>query len=294
MDKRKITIRVLTILAMVFLALAVNEYVKYKASDAIYKEARLQYYEEKEGFLKDIEEQNIEDVLNDQSNQNEESQDVTETTFDDSEETSIEASVKTEATTKKVEPVTPVVDKATASKEGSVIGWITIEGTKIDYPVTQTTDNDFYLTHNYLGKKDVKGSIYMDFRNLWDKGDRNYILYGHKMIDGTMFSDLAFYVQEGSYKNYFNNYNIIKYDDFVSVTEWKIFSAYVVNLNKEEYYLYTKYRDDEDYLAFIDEIKRRSILKSDEEISIDDEMITLVTCNFWYDNARVIIHAVRQ
>jgi sortase B len=174
-----------------------------------------------------------------------------------------------------------------------VIGWITIPGTKIDYPVVQTTDNDFYLTHNYLGNRDVKGAIYMDFRNEEIGKNRNYNIYGHKMIDGTMFSDLTLYVQDGSYKRYFENYNIIKYDNLEIETEWKIFSAYVVNLDREDYYLYTRYSADENFQAFIDEINRRSIVKTGIDVGLDDQILTVVTCNFWYDNARVIIHAVR-
>jgi sortase B len=113
------------------------------------------------------------------------------------------------------------------------------------------------------------------------------------MIDGTMFSDLTLYVQDGSYKRYFENYNIIKYDNLEIETEWKIFSAYVVNLDREDYYLYTRYSADENFQAFIDEINRRSIVKTGIDVGLDDQILTVVTCNFWYDNARVIIHAVR-
>ncbi len=175
----------------------------------------------------------------------------------------------------------------------NIIGWISIPGTKIDYPVVQYSDNSYYLDHNCLGEKDVKGAIFMDYRNDYQGKDSNYILYGHKMADGTMFSDLNQYVQESTSKTYFNDYNIIKYDTSHKNTQWKVFSVYVVDLDKEKYYLYTKYDTDDEFREFIKEVKERSLIKNELKIDSNDEILTLVTCNYWFNNARTIIHAVR-
>lgn len=268
------------ILFIVFSVLALNQYYQYNKSDKVYEDAKYRYYNEK-------------DFIDNQTEIDNSTQAATEVEVTSSE---IEATETTEPT----DVIETTTEDNGATKEetkvtiaGNVIGWLTVDGTKIDYPVVQTTDNDFYLDHNYLGNKDVKGAIYMDFRNDVMGKDRNYIIYGHKMIDGTMFSDLTLYVQGASYKDYFENHNIIKYDDSNEIIEWKIFSAYVVNLNKEDYYLFTKYRTDDSFQAFLDEADKRSLVKSDITVSMDDEILTLVTCSFWYDNARVIVHAVR-
>ncbi|MBN2287273.1 MAG: class B sortase [Tissierellales bacterium] len=286
MNSKKIISLALLTLSVIFAALVIYEYMAYKASDQIYEEARIQYEQDRTIFLRERQ-----DMTEKQTEANNESESSIESTTDSSTEVT---TIIPSTTTISDNPTQPTIDKEIAAQEGNVMGWISIEGTKIDYPVVQTTDNEYYLTHNYLGKKDVKGAIYMDFRNNWDSNDRNLIIYGHKMIDGTMFSDLSLYVQEGSYKKYFSDYGIITLDDFESETEWQIFSAYVVNLGKEDYYLYTKYRDDSNYQEFIDEIQKRSIIKSGIEVTLEDRILTLVTCNFWYDNARVIIHAVKQ
>lgn len=299
-------------MVFVFIGLAVNEFYQYKKSNDTYEEAREEYHNENnipeenesvEDTPEIVEDSNMvtgSDVLADNT---------TEVVVEAATDTTIIADNNTDNNQPELPPESPTEtstpalppdntvneeEKAAATESGEVIGWVSIPGTGIDYPVVQTTDNEYYLTHNYLGEKDVKGAIYMDFRNDDIGDDRNYILYGHKMIDGSMFSDLVYYVQDGSYKRYFYNYNTVEYDDYEEVTEWKIFSAYVVDLSKEKYYLYTNYNDDEKYQAFIDRAYNRSILDSDIEVTLDDEIMTLVTCSFWYKNSRVILHAVRQ
>jgi len=130
----------------------------------------------------------------------------------------------------------------------------------------------------------------MDFRNVSIERDDNIIIYGHKIRDGSMFSDLANYTNEGIYKEYFENNDTITLDHNGERSTWEIYSAYVVNLNSEDYYLYTIFKDREKYKDFIEESKERSLIKKNINITEDDTVISLVTCNFWYDNARVIVH----
>jgi sortase B len=60
-----------------------------------------------------------------------------------------------------------------------IVGWIRIPDTDIDYPILQGSDNDYYLSRNYLGEFAVAGSIFLDYRN--DFGDDFLIIYGHSM-----------------------------------------------------------------------------------------------------------------
>ena len=71
-----------------------------------------------------------------------------------------------------------------------VIGWVMIPDTKINYPILQGTDNDYYLGHTWQGVKNSVGSIFMEYRNTPDFTDYNTILYGHNMNDGSMFANL--------------------------------------------------------------------------------------------------------
>lgn len=287
MDKRKKIRLILVIMFIVFIGLAINEYLQYYRSDQIYDEARETYYREKESSIEAEDTENLsnEDTLtdeyvknkNDSMDNNVESNDsnISDEYINEEVEENEEGPKEEPSNVETVENTISNEEKQSVSETGNSVGWISIKGTNIDYPVVQTTDNEFYLDHNYLGNKDVKGSIYMDYRNDEIGEDRNYIIYGHKMIDGSMFSDLTYYVQDGSYKNYFNNYNIIKYDNNGEEIEWKIFSTYVVDLNKEEYYLYTNYNDDEKFQEFIDRAYSRSLLDSDIEVTLEDEIMTL-------------------
>jgi sortase B len=314
MDRNKIISIVLVVVFFVFIGLAVNEFYQYQKSNQTYEEAKEAYYNEKDISV-ELDQGNNTPVMVDDSeivtagNINTDADVATDTSTDTDEGAVITTdttvvvdngevnnNIQTEIPldTTNANSIVTEEEKETIAEAGSVIGWVSVPGTGIDYPVVQTKDNEYYLTHNYLGNKDVRGAIYMDYRNDEIGDDRNYVIYGHKMIDGSMFSDLVYYVQDGSYERYFNNYNTVKYDDYEEETEWKIFSAYVVDLNKEDYYLYTNYNDDEKYQEFIDGAYNRSLLDSDIEVTLDDEIMTLVTCSFWYKNSRVILHAVKQ
>src|SRR6056297_3285058 len=263
--KKIIIYRILIVVFIVSIGLLINSFVKSYRANKLYAEARNIYYK------------NIEEVLEQEiTEENEENIEIPE------EETPEEPGQ--EETT---EPQAPV---DISEFNENVIGWINVNGTNIDYPVVQADDNDFYLDHNYKGEKDSYGSIYMDFRNVSVERDDNIIIYGHKIREGSMFSDLANYTNGNSYKDYFEKNNTIILDLNGGRTTWEIYSAYVVNLDQEDYYLYTIYKDKQNYLDFVEETKERSLVKKDIEITEDDTIISLVTCNFWYDNARVILH----
>lgn len=83
-----------------------------------------------------------------------------------------------------------------------VIAWIEIPGLEISYPVVQGRDNDYYLHHLITGENHKSGSIFMDFQNQEDLSDRNTIIYGHNMKDGSMFGTLNQYQSQALYRNY--------------------------------------------------------------------------------------------
>lgn len=74
-----------------------------------------------------------------------------------------------------------------------MVAWIKIDGTHIDYPVMQGGDNKWYLTHDYLGREVMSGSVFLDYRNRQDFSDDLSIIYGHRMNNDLMFSDVAKY-----------------------------------------------------------------------------------------------------
>ena len=84
------------------------------------------------------------------------------------------------------------------------VGFIIIDGTDIQYPVVQSVNNDYYLDHNFEGKKDRRGCIFADYRNdLSANGEpQNIVLYGHNMKDGTMFGPLKKYNDKNFYESH--------------------------------------------------------------------------------------------
>ena len=81
-----------------------------------------------------------------------------------------------------------------------VIGWIKLDGTKIEHPILQAADNDFYLTHDYKKEYSLSGSIFVDYRN--KVGDDYYVYYGHNIDGGTMLGR----INEYSEKEFFDNH----------------------------------------------------------------------------------------
>lgn len=166
-----------------------------------------------------------------------------------------------------------------------VKGWIRFN--KISYPILQAEDNYYYLDKTLNGKKNSLGSIFMDYRNK-SFDDNNVVIFGHNAANGTMFGLLNKVFQ----KDYFvNNEKIIEIIDVNNnVLKYEIFSYY--NIPKEEYYITTSFANDEEYIKFLDVIKKRS--KQDFNTSIDknDKILTLSTCNgYTGSNNRTVVHA---
>lgn len=172
--------------------------------------------------------------------------------------------------------------KALKEEYKSIVGWITIPETKIDYPIVKTKDNDFYLDHNYKNQYNVFGAIYMDFRNSEDFSDQNTIIYGHNNKRGGNFKELHLYEEEGFFEK-------SKYIEILSeegLKKYKIFAAY--NANPLDKFRSPEYSED-DEKNLIEYIKEKNILK--EEIPHEfKNILTLQTCS--PGNTRFVLQGV--
>ena len=162
------------------------------------------------------------------------------------------------------------------------IAWLTVEGTTINYPIVQTSDNDYYLTHSYDKALTVTGWTFMDYRNN-KMNDKNTIFYGHNLINNTSF---------GSLKKLFNerksDINILVLTDDGKTYTYKVFSGYTIG--PEVYYLRINFYGNDDYQKFLNTITSRNELAVSVPVTIDDSIITLSTCTD--DNqGRRVIHA---
>lgn len=190
-------------------------------------------------------------------------------------------------------PMHETYDEACAANPHA-IGWITIDGTAIDYPVLRTTDNDFYLTHDSEGNDSKYGAIFMDFRNAVPSMQRHIIIYGHNMKNGAMFHDLVNYKQQDFFDT--NRRIYLLWDD--TDTEWEIFCAYIVEPDTI-YPIQTFFADGEDFAAVMnDTVKYANTVSpsvTDDTVTIQpsDQVLSLVTCTYEYDDSRYVVMARR-
>src|SRR5574344_2148834 len=167
------------------------------------------------------------------------------------------------------------------------VGWLTVPGTNIDYPVVQTTDNSYYLSHNFNKDKDYNGWVFMDNINVPQNLDKNTIFFAHnRYYSGVMFGTLSNVTKK---KWYSEAQNIsIYYNTLYEEYEWEVFSIYRIDVTDD--YLKTIFKTDSEWLDFIDMIRARSIFKSDAIVGVNDKIITLSTC--LDNNQRLVVHAV--
>lgn len=162
-------------------------------------------------------------------------------------------------------------------------GWITIYNTNINYPILQGEDNEYYLSKN-INKEDLSsGSIVLDYRNN-SFNDKNTIIYGHCMKNNTMFGQLKNYTNEAFFHE--NKYIYIFTRDGETL-KYEIFSVYLTDITED--YLKTTFEDEEEYLQFINDKKNKSLFNSDVELKSNDKIVTLSTCSFEYENARLVV-----
>ena len=168
-----------------------------------------------------------------------------------------------------------------------VVGWIIMNQNKINYPILKSNDNNFYLTRDYNKKHNQSGSIFMDYRNN-DFKDKNTVIYGHSMLDGTMFGSLREMFKKGYFDTKNNNYIKI-YDLNSKEITYQIFSYYIIDT--ENYYITTTFTTEEQYKILIDKITKRSYKNFNIKIDTTDQILTLSTCSS--NNKRKVLHAVK-
>lgn len=166
------------------------------------------------------------------------------------------------------------------------IGWLTVNNTRIDYPVVQAKDNDYYLKRDYYQNKNRHGWIFMDYRNNPDELNENTIIYGHNLANQTMFGTLRYALNSYWYKKSANQ--IITFNTPNENMKFQIFSIYTIPTTND--YLDITFPTTDAYQTYIDLVKGRSIYDFNIEVTTDDKILTLSTCANGNDK-RLVIHA---
>lgn len=171
------------------------------------------------------------------------------------------------------------------SKNKDTVGWIKVQGTNINYPVVQTTNNTYYLNHSYDRSSNKAGWVFADYRNDFNKFDKNTIIYAHGRVDETMFGSLRNILKSDWYNK---DNHIIKFSTPNKNTLWQVFSIYIIKA--ESYYITTKFNSNEAFNEFVNTLKNRSKVLFNTSVSGSDKIITLSTCKDSKGN-RIVMHA---
>lgn len=151
-------------------------------------------------------------------------------------------------------------------------GWIAVPDTRIDHPVVQGQDNEWYLDHSFMGNYLVTGAIFADYRNNRDIfRNFNTVLYGHNITTGDMFHDVTKFLDE----DFFNSTLIYVYT-MKGVYVYEPFSIF--EAHAEYNYFRTEFASTDEFIAFAREMRDNSIFRKDIDFISTDRMLTLSTC----------------
>ncbi len=167
-----------------------------------------------------------------------------------------------------------------------VLGWISIPGTRISYPLLRGEDNSEYLHSAWDGSYSSAGSIFLECMNSPDFSDFNTILYGHNMKNGSMFAELNGY----QHQSYLEAHPLVYIRTTEGLLRYEVFAAYEAPVESDTYRLY--FEDDARREDFLAHTKNSSVLETELKTGIGDRILTLSTCTGSGYGSRWVVQAV--
>lgn len=210
------------------------------------------------------------------------------------------AKKKSEEETKKIDAADLTVLKKYKDlykQNKDLAGWLSIEGTVIDYPVMQTgkKNSDYYLHHDFEKKDSDHGTLFIDARNDYVNRDTNLIIYGHNMRDGTMFGGLKSFMDQ----DYFEKHQNLVFDTIYEKAKYRIVAVCLSKVNYQDdkafrYYNFLNAQSKEEFNAFLANIQQLTVFDQKIDISYGDELLTLSTCNSYIQDGRLFLIAKKE
>ncbi len=182
-------------------------------------------------------------------------------------------------------------------RNDEMAGWIQLVGTVINYPVMLTPqDEEYYLKKGFDKKYDINGIPFMDIRCSVKEPTTNFLIYGHNMKNGSMFSALLEYEQEAFYKEH----PVIRFDTVYERGEYEIVGAFRTQVpyeTDEEAYRYYSFIDTEseqEYDAYIRYVKEQSFYETGITAEYGTQLLTLSTCDRSIEAGRFVVVARKK
>lgn len=180
--------------------------------------------------------------------------------------------------------------KAVYEQNSDFVGWISIEGTNIDYPVMQTIEEpNYYLKRRFEKQYSDYGVPYVQENCDLGLSD-NCVIYGHHMNNGSMFADLCKFENE----NFYKAHRTIRFDTLSGFGEYEIVAVFKTVAYSEQGFQYYHFVDAESAADFDDYIaKCKALALYDTGVTAEygDRLITLSTCEYSRQNGRMVVVA---
>lgn len=176
-----------------------------------------------------------------------------------------------------------------------IVGWISIDGTNVDYPVMQTVyDEEYYLHRNYYKEETKSGLPFMDNRCITRLPSTNLIIYGHNMKSGAMFADLLKYES----KSYYEKHKFIRFDTIYEEAMYEIIAVFKSNVsyvgeNTFKFYNFIQADTPEEFENYYNTIRSMSLYDIEATAVSSDYLITLSTCEYSVEDGRFVVVARR-
>jgi sortase B len=180
------------------------------------------------------------------------------------------------------------------NKNKKLIGWLKIDDTNIDYPVMQTSNNEYYLDHNYNQEYDKNGSLFLDASCDIVHRNTNLIIYGHHMSSGKMFGNLNQYSSE----KYYEKHSTIQFDTIYEKGTYQVMYVFRSKIYNEDeitfkYYQFFDADSEQEFDSYMQEMAALALYDTGVTASYGDELLTLSTCDYSEEDGRFVVVAKR-
>ena len=184
--------------------------------------------------------------------------------------------------------------KTLYEKNKRLIGWLKIDDTIIDYPVMQTSNNEYYLDHNFNQEYDKNGSLFLDCDCSIYPASTNLIIYGHHMKSGQMFGQLQKYAKE----SYGKEHSLIQFDSIYEKATYQVMYVFRSQVYSEDdlvfkYYQFINANSEEEFNSYMKEMEVMSLYDTGVVANYGDSLLTLSTCDHSQEDGRFVVVAKR-
>ena len=172
------------------------------------------------------------------------------------------------------------------------IGWLTIPGTEVDYPVMHTpSDEEYYLKRDFNKEKSSSGTLFLAAKCDALLPSDNVVIYGHNMKAGTMFHDLLKYETE----DYYKEHKTFRFDTLLGNYEYEVIAAFRTEIKRDDntfkYYDFINAKDKDEFDEYVSKVKSKTPYTIDETAEYGDKLVTLSTCAYHANEGRYVVVA---